>query len=729
MHVELHACVTSVRDDVGLRRARLDIGGRMRSLGESGERGMDQDQDERCEKETDEMQSGESATQRAHRTLSRHPDSNIVLGIGRSASLSEPAGFGAISHKIHTRLVGTRARQITTGTTRNKIEHVKRCIAGNERSEFTSAKNGSAIDRKPSAGHYCVGLLSGLADASSSSLSARQLRSPDDTDDGMHSGLISVVKLPRTRASGLFDADNSRGRRRSSSSPSSSSHKLRGEQVHQMIVFSQWDRKWRVDKRMLRIVKRTSERQSNNGTDVYIAICFSCSRVQRGKIDFELGQSIERQLLEEFQVAISLIVTTTSLVPSFLPKSKQHHGEGQPENFPCCSAVAEKSGAGMTAVQQGILFRGRAPEQDRNEPFCLAIFTYRGSVLSTTRVSNEEVLRDVEVPSRIRPTEVRQHGENLKRLKLKSQLEMRRDTAGRKSLKVNKYTDAFAIYEKVNPGSKAAQQGVREGDLISNINERSTRDLTNSEAHALLRNSGEQLKLGLNQENIGSPKRRIYRSSLQENTTTEIQNSRDHHKDHNDNAHTDGVGEERCHLFGSSDDWIITSLISPQRMTCTDHKCTRIIPLWLLLPGSFLQIARSSSRYNAHPDRGIPTPCVECACVLFTHTRNTPVPGSHVHSHVYERTPATTTTRCNSVRAHPWLSGKTLHRGGDPLLLLFFLRWAAACGPTFLVQYQGTLCRACRAEQSSFKVAYFEKKHRNREDFRLFVIEDRGSIA
>ncbi|XP_017765283.1 PREDICTED: uncharacterized protein LOC108554494 [Eufriesea mexicana] len=72
---------------------------------------------------------------------------------------------------------------------------------------------------------------------------------------------------------------------------------------------------------------------------------------------------------------------------------------------------------------------------------------------------------------------------------------------------------------RVNPGSKAAQQGVREGDLISSINGRSTRDLTNSEAHALLRNAGEHLKLGLNQENIGSPKRRIYRSSLQENTT------------------------------------------------------------------------------------------------------------------------------------------------------------------------------------------------------------------
>ncbi|XP_019701056.1 uncharacterized protein LOC105192612 [Harpegnathos saltator] len=77
---------------------------------------------------------------------------------------------------------------------------------------------------------------------------------------------------------------------------------------------------------------------------------------------------------------------------------------------------------------------------------------------------------------------------------------------------------------RVNPGSKAAQQGVREGDLISSINGRSTRELTNSEAHALLRNSGEQLKLGLNQENTGSPKRRIYKSSLQENTTTEIHN-------------------------------------------------------------------------------------------------------------------------------------------------------------------------------------------------------------
>lgn len=64
---------------------------------------------------------------------------------------------------------------------------------------------------------------------------------------------------------------------------------------------------------------------------------------------------------------------------------------------------------------------------------------------------------------------------------------------------VVKFFDCMLPLLQVNPGSKAAQQGVREGDLISNINGKSTRDLTNSEAHALLRNSGEQLKLGLNQ--------------------------------------------------------------------------------------------------------------------------------------------------------------------------------------------------------------------------------------
>ncbi|EZA62377.1 PDZ and LIM domain protein [Ooceraea biroi] len=104
-------------------------------------------------------------------------------------------------------------------------------------------------------------------------------------------------------------------------------------------------------------------------------------------------------------------------------------------------------------------------------------------------------------------------------------LRISRNVVGGNSISPSEPLTQFSsLFLQVNPGSKAAQQGVREGDLISNINGRSTRDLTNSEAHALLRNSGEQLKLGLNQENTGSPKRRIYKSSLQENTTTEIHN-------------------------------------------------------------------------------------------------------------------------------------------------------------------------------------------------------------
>lgn len=52
---------------------------------------------------------------------------------------------------------------------------------------------------------------------------------------------------------------------------------------------------------------------------------------------------------------------------------------------------------------------------------------------------------------------------------------------------------------QVNPGSKAALRGVREGDLISSINGQSTKDLTNAEAHALLKQSGNSLNLGLNE--------------------------------------------------------------------------------------------------------------------------------------------------------------------------------------------------------------------------------------
>ncbi|KOX75243.1 PDZ and LIM domain protein 7 [Melipona quadrifasciata] len=91
---------------------------------------------------------------------------------------------------------------------------------------------------------------------------------------------------------------------------------------------------------------------------------------------------------------------------------------------------------------------------------------------------------------------------------------------------------------RVNPGSKAAQQGVREGDLISSINGRTTRDLTNSEAHALLRNAGEYLKLGLNQDDDNENYDRI------------------EHSDNNDRfkkERNNGIGEE---LIGTGATWL-----------------------------------------------------------------------------------------------------------------------------------------------------------------------------
>lgn len=52
---------------------------------------------------------------------------------------------------------------------------------------------------------------------------------------------------------------------------------------------------------------------------------------------------------------------------------------------------------------------------------------------------------------------------------------------------------------QVNPGSKAAQKGIREGDLVTSINGRSTSDLTNAEAHGLLKSTGGTVILGLNE--------------------------------------------------------------------------------------------------------------------------------------------------------------------------------------------------------------------------------------
>ncbi|XP_039276820.1 LOW QUALITY PROTEIN: uncharacterized protein LOC111044999 [Nilaparvata lugens] len=71
---------------------------------------------------------------------------------------------------------------------------------------------------------------------------------------------------------------------------------------------------------------------------------------------------------------------------------------------------------------------------------------------------------------------------------------------------------------RVNPGSKAAQQGVREGDVISAINGTATRLLTNGDSHALLKSAGSSLTLGLNQDNTSSPKRRSRDLNKRENS-------------------------------------------------------------------------------------------------------------------------------------------------------------------------------------------------------------------
>jgi S1-C subfamily serine protease len=52
---------------------------------------------------------------------------------------------------------------------------------------------------------------------------------------------------------------------------------------------------------------------------------------------------------------------------------------------------------------------------------------------------------------------------------------------------------------QVNPGSKAALQGIREGDVITSINGQSTEQISNSQAHSFLKEAGPTLTLGLKQ--------------------------------------------------------------------------------------------------------------------------------------------------------------------------------------------------------------------------------------
>ncbi|CAG4915373.1 unnamed protein product [Colias eurytheme] len=60
----------------------------------------------------------------------------------------------------------------------------------------------------------------------------------------------------------------------------------------------------------------------------------------------------------------------------------------------------------------------------------------------------------------------------------------------------------------VNPGRKASLGGIREGDVITSINGQPTKNMTNSEAHAMLRSAGPNLRLGLNEDKEMSPRRR-----------------------------------------------------------------------------------------------------------------------------------------------------------------------------------------------------------------------------
>jgi hypothetical protein len=120
---------------------------------------------------------------------------------------------------------------------------------------------------------------------------------------------------------------------------------------------------------------------------------------------------------------------------------------------------------------------------------------------------------------------------------------------------------------RVNPGSKAALRGIREGDFITSINNQSTKDISNAEAHALLRNSGDTLKLGLNEDTNGSPKRRQYKTVHQEThsetvkkssvtsytiTSKSVSQGETSNEHKTSNGNTNGIDGEYCCRFYSS---------------------------------------------------------------------------------------------------------------------------------------------------------------------------------
>ncbi|CAK1546073.1 unnamed protein product [Leptosia nina] len=70
------------------------------------------------------------------------------------------------------------------------------------------------------------------------------------------------------------------------------------------------------------------------------------------------------------------------------------------------------------------------------------------------------------------------------------------------------FSESMGRSADVNPGRKASLSGVREGDVITSINGHSTKSMTNSEAHAMLRSAGPCLRLGLNEDKEMSPRRR-----------------------------------------------------------------------------------------------------------------------------------------------------------------------------------------------------------------------------